>query len=31
VFAATALTLAGCGGVKDKFEKEVDNGTLAGR
>lgn len=29
VFAATALTIAGCGGVKDKFEKEVDNETLA--
>jgi len=29
VFAATALMIAGCGGVKDKFEKEVDNETLA--
>jgi rhodanese-related sulfurtransferase len=29
VLAATALTFTGCGNVKDKFEKEVDNETLA--
>jgi rhodanese-related sulfurtransferase len=27
--AAAALTLAGCGGAKNKFEKEVDNEALA--